>query len=237
MAARITVTEHSAEQSRQAYIAMMGHALGSQFAELVQDIATLHLTWFEYVELFGKRKSRVELLNETAPHFFRMVQDRLWETVMLQIARLTDPPYSMNNRNKPNLTLHNLPSLISDAKLSAEIKTMCKAAMDGVAFARDWRNRHIAHRDLKLAIDENSEPLPAVQMRQVDDALASFEAILNTALRHFEDSEIGFRHMLSPHTGAEHLIYLLDDALTVEKERQARLVAGNFSRDFEARDL
>jgi len=115
---------------------------------------------------------------------------------------------------------------------------MCKAATDGVAFARDWRNRHIAHRDLKLAIDENAEPLPAVPMQQVDDALASFAAVLNTTLLHFEDSEIGFKHMLSPHTGAEHLIYLLDDALTAEKEREARLAAGDFSRgDFKARDL
>jgi hypothetical protein len=232
------MTEHSAEQSKQAYIEMMGDALGSQYAELVQDIAHLHQTWFEYVELFGRKKSRVDLLNDTAPHFFRMVQDRLWETVMLQIARLTDPSHSMNNKNKANLSLQNLPSLISDAKLSSEIQKLCKAATDGVGFARDWRNRHIAHRDLKLAIDENAEPLPAVQMQQVNDALASFEAILNTTLLHFEDSEIGFKHMISPHTGAEHLIYLLNDALTAQRERQARIAAGDFSRDdFKARDL
>ena len=51
------MTEHSAAQSKQAYIKMMGDALGSQYAELVQDIAHLHQTWFEYVELFGKKRA------------------------------------------------------------------------------------------------------------------------------------------------------------------------------------
>jgi hypothetical protein len=231
----------SAEQSKQEYIEMMGDALGSQFAELVQDIGTLHRTWFEYFELYGKKKSRVQLLNDTAPNFFRMVQDRLWEMLMLHIARLTDPPYSMGNKNKTNLTLQGLPDLIADAQLSAQVERLCEAASVAVEFAKDWRNRHIAHRDLKLALnDPIAAPLPEVEMRHVTDALASFESIINAIVLQYDEREIGFKYMdrLPPHTGAEHLIYLLDDALTVEKERQARFAAGDFSHDdFKARDL
>ncbi len=231
------MTYQTSEEAKQEYITKMAAALGEQYAELVQEIAQLHLTWFEFVELFGTKKSRIELLNNAAPHFFRMVQDRLWEAVMLEIARLTDRSCSFGDPNKPNLTLRNLPTLIDDKKLKAEVERLCTAAFDGVKFARDWRNRHIAHRDLKLALGKGGTPLPQVPLKQVNDALASFEIILNTISGHFLNSEYGFRYM-PRHGGALELIYLLDDGLTAQKQRQAQIAAGDFSwQDYSARDL
>jgi AbiU2 len=231
------MTVQTGEQVKQEYVDKMGEALGSQYAELVRDIALLHQTWFEFVELYGTKTSRIELINNAAPQFFRMVQDRLLETVMLQIARLTDQSYSNNNKARSNLTIHNLPDLINDVKLRADIKKMCKAATDAVGFARDWRNRHIAHRDLKLAIDENAEPLPTVQIQQVNDALASFKAIINAVSDHYGAGQHSFKLMKSS-TGAVHLIYLLDDGLKARKARNDRLSAGTYSReDLEAKDL
>ena len=145
------MTVQTGEQVKQEYIDAMGEALGLQYAELVHDVALLHQTWFEFVELYATT-SRIELLNNAAPQFFHMVQDRLREALMLQIARLTDPPHSNNNKARSNLTIHNLPDLISDLKLSAKIKKMCKVATDEVEFVRDWRNRHIAHHDLQLSL-------------------------------------------------------------------------------------
>jgi predicted MarR family transcription regulator len=46
------MTSQSAARAKQENIAEMGEALGAQYAELWQDIAHLHLTWLEYVELF-----------------------------------------------------------------------------------------------------------------------------------------------------------------------------------------
>ncbi|WP_408068516.1 AbiU2 domain-containing protein [Vineibacter terrae] len=60
----------------------------------------LHVKWEEYVELYGKRQSRVDLLNEAAPLFFRIVQDALWADTLLHIARLTDEP---NSYDKPSM--------------------------------------------------------------------------------------------------------------------------------------
>jgi hypothetical protein len=230
------MTVQTGEQVKQEYIDAMGEALGLQYAELVHDVALLHQTWFEFVELYATT-SRIELLNNAAPQFFHMVQDRLREALMLQIARLTDPPHSNNNKARSNLTIHNLPDLISDLKLSAKIKKMCKVATDEVEFVRDWRNRHIAHHDLQLAIDENAEPLPTVQAQQVSDALVSFQAILNAVSGHYGLGQHGFM-LMKPRTGAVHLIYLLDDGLKAQKARQERLAAGNYSSDdLRPRDL
>jgi hypothetical protein len=94
----------------------MGGPLGVQYAELWQELTQLNITWSEFMELYGTKPSRIELMNRSAGHFFKMVQDSLWEGLMLHIARLTDR--SMVS-GRTNLTLHNLPALIPDATVKA----------------------------------------------------------------------------------------------------------------------
>jgi hypothetical protein len=57
------------------------------------------LKWGEYVELFGTKPSRIDLRNRAAGGFFRVVQDGLWEDVLLHVARLTDAPRSGGRAN------------------------------------------------------------------------------------------------------------------------------------------
>jgi hypothetical protein len=54
---------NTAVESKQQYIATMGEPLGMQYAELWQEIAQLHITWLELVELYGTKESRITLLN------------------------------------------------------------------------------------------------------------------------------------------------------------------------------
>jgi hypothetical protein len=72
-------------------------------------------------------------MNRSAGHFFRMVQDLLWESLMMHIARLTDKPKVFG---RTNLTLHNLPELIPDAALKNKIESLCREATDRTQFAR-----------------------------------------------------------------------------------------------------
>jgi hypothetical protein len=48
----------------------MGDALGSQFDVLWQEVSRLHIKRAEYVELFGSKPNRVDLLNRAASAFF-----------------------------------------------------------------------------------------------------------------------------------------------------------------------
>jgi AbiU2 len=107
----------SAEEARARNTKAMGTELGSQYSALWQQSAQLHMRWSEYVELFGTKSSRVDLLHQRAGTFFRLVQDQMWEATLLHIARLTDP--SKPPGEKANLTIQSLPSLIDDAALKA----------------------------------------------------------------------------------------------------------------------
>ncbi len=84
----------TAEESKADHVAAMGVELGEFYSALWHELAWIHSKWAEYVTLFGTTSTRVELLNQAAPRFFRTIQDSLWEDVLLHIARLTDSPRS-----------------------------------------------------------------------------------------------------------------------------------------------
>jgi len=93
----------TAEQARARSVQVMGQELGETYEALGQEIVWLHSKWAEYAALYGTKESRVALLNKAAPRFARLIQDTLWEDIVLHIARLTDPPKSAS---KHNLTTH-----------------------------------------------------------------------------------------------------------------------------------
>lgn len=213
----------TADDVKQKYIEKLGNNLGSLFNELENELASLYMKWEEYVELFGKTPSRIDLLNQSAPVFFKIVQDSLWEDILLHLARLTDPPKSAG---KDNLTLRCLPSLV-DVKIMETITNQIIDAEEKTNFCRDWRNRHIAHRDLKLVIDKHAEPLKPASRAKVKDALESFTKILNTISEYYMKSIIAFDSIIGS-GGAEELLYVLDDGIKVDVERRKRIEAGKY---------
>lgn len=224
----------SAEEAEQEYIECMGEPLGKLFNALWQEVAYLHRKWAEYVELFGTKPSRIELLNKSAPYFFRIVQDSLWEQTLLHIARLTDPPKS---GGKENLSIQKLPSLLDTPETKQEVSVLVESAIRASEFARDWRNRRIAHRDLKLATKESVEPLELASRAKVKEAIDSIAEVLNGVTKHYQHQTTLFHAGRSP-GGANALLYVIDDGLRAENERRARVERGEYrDEDFGPRNL
>ncbi|MDO9051955.1 MAG: hypothetical protein Q7U70_10755 [Methylotenera sp.] len=147
---------HSAEQSKKQNIVAMGEPLGELYSALWQHLTLLYNKWGDYVALFGTNPERIVLLNKTGASFFRTVQDCLWDDSLLHLARITD---SSSTGKKHNLTIRRISELVNDVKQKAELEAFVDTAVKATAFARDWRNRRIAHRDLQLALDLPTEPL------------------------------------------------------------------------------
>jgi hypothetical protein len=212
----------------------MGEALGRLHHALSNEFAWLYLKWGEYVELFGTKPSRIDLINRAAGGFFRVVQDGLWEDVLLHITRLTDAPRSAG---RANLTIRALPPLIAKAEVLPLVEGMIENAIANAEFARDWRNRHIAHRDLALALKDGAEPLKPASRAAVKDALASISLVLNSVSKPYLGETTAYEMTEALH-GAGSLLYVLDDGLKAEEARRERLKAGNYSPDdYAPRDL
>ncbi len=114
----------------------MGPELGEIYAALWQEVASIHSKWAEYVVIYGTKESRVALLNRAAPRFARLIQDTLWEDVVLHIARLTDPPKSMG---KPNLSVQSLAAHVGHPETAATVQRLVARAIEQAEFCRDWR--------------------------------------------------------------------------------------------------
>ncbi len=231
------MTYQSAEDVKQTHIEKMGAPLGATFSALWQALATAHFYWKEYVELFGTKPERLDLLNRAAPGFFRMIEDELWEMSLLHLARLTDSSRSFSKEEKSNLTVRALPGLIEDAKLKQSVQALVDEAVRATEFARDWRNRLIAHRDLKIALEEATTPLAEASRAQVNAALKALENVLNAVETHYYDSSTAY-DFVSQLGGAVNLLYVLDDGLEAQAKREERIESGNYvEEDIRRREL
>jgi hypothetical protein len=69
----------------------MGKDLGELFHATSSELTWIHWRWRQYRTLFGEKQSRIDLLNEAAPLFFRIVHNVFFEDTLLAIARLVGP--------------------------------------------------------------------------------------------------------------------------------------------------
>ncbi len=220
-------SERTAVQAKADHVAKMGEEIGTIYSALWQEIAWINKKWAQYVELFGTSPERIELLNRAAASIIRTVQDTLWEDVLLHLARLTDPQKSMG---KANLSVRHLAALLASSPINTQVEPLAAAALAACEFARDWRNRRLAHRDLDLALGKNVEPLAPASRAAVKAALAALEELLNAVSLHYLDSTTLFT--LDPGgEDAVSLLYLLRDGLQYRDDRLARIKRGEHKPD------
>jgi len=220
----------TAEEAKKTNIEKMGAKLGVHYSALWQEVALLYRNWGEYSALFGTKPSRIELMNRTAPYFFRMVQDDLLNATLLHVARLTDPP---TIAGRSNLTIKGLPDLIDHEGTKSAVKKLIEAALADAEFCRDWRNRRIAHRDLDVALEQSATELAMASQNRIKDAIAAIAAVLNAVSGHYLESETRF-DAAGSRGGSVPLLYVLQAGLKAQDERAERLKKGEYSEaDFD----
>lgn len=173
----------SPKQVERRYKTSMGDELGSVFYRLHCDRASLHLKWKEYARLFGTDESRVELLNGVAPAFFRMVQDALWENVLLHLCRLTEaqgPP-----GKTARLTLRCFPSMVAET-IRPDVNRALRKVTKSTVFAWDWRSRVIGHSNRQIALQEKDvRRLRKASRLAVQRAIGTIDGVLRVVERHY----------------------------------------------------
>ena len=212
----------STENVEQEHLQAFGPTLGPLYHALHNEVIWLHAKWLEYRKLYAQSEERIDLLNGTAAFFFRVVQDVLWDDVLMHIARLTDPP---KQKKFENLTFRRLPEAVPDQPLANELRKLVKNALERSQFARQWRNKHLAHSDLSLAIDGKATPLPGVSRLHVEEALSCFREILNRLHVSYLNGEVAYDRFLT-NEDAEALVHHLAVAARFDKRQRRRLEEG-----------
>lgn len=209
------------EEVKQDYVTCMGKELGSVYFQLYQEFSWLYIKWNEYVEMFGTKPSRIELLNKAAPLFFYVVQETLWREILLHIARLTD---SEKTCGKQNLTIKRLPGLIKDKEIRNCIVELIEDVGKKTEFCRDRRHRILAHTDLGLSLQsENVKPLQPASRESIRGALSAIEKVLTVIHSHFMNMDLTFSLISAEGTGAREVLDILSEGLDAIERKDRRL--------------
>ena len=203
------MAEYSTEdQIRNEVVAAMGAPLGDLYFALYKEVVWLHLKWKDFRALFASSREKVDLLNRVAPDFFGNLQRMMFEDALMHLCRLTDPPQSMGH---DNLTLQRLPNSIMVPALCNQVQSNVDVAKQQTQFARDWRNRALAHRELPQPT--GLQPLAPANLRSVEDALEKIRETMNCIEQHYQASLVNYAASVEPLGGVESLLRHLKKSL------------------------
>jgi hypothetical protein len=193
----------SAEQVRERSIAAMPAPLGEIHYALHNEVAWLHVKWKNYRALFARDQETIDLLNAAAPAFFHALQRMMWEDVLLHLCRLTDPPKSVG---RDNLTVRRLPDTTPDPNLQNQVRPLVDDVNQRTQFARDWRNRRLAHRELPPTSGQAAQPLASISRQQIEDALGAIRRTMNCIEQHYLHAPVSYEHSVEALGGVESLL-------------------------------
>ena len=187
--------------------------LAVQFLPLFQEVFWLGAKWTEYRTLYGSGKETVDLLNRTAGYLFLIVQDTLWDDLLLHISRLTGPVRTLG---KDNLTIRRLPELIDNEELSRDVAQRIDSCVTQASYASDHRNKRLAHHDLAMAVSDGASELTGVSRLKIGQTVEALQDIIHVVYAHYTNTHFIFDTNLQSHN-SDALIHAL---MQLERSQQ-----------------
>jgi hypothetical protein len=185
------------------------------FEHIEYEAQWLHGRWKIFNQLFVDDPERIELLNETTPEFFLIIQEILLENLILVFSRLTDQE---RIGKKDNASLRQLIHHIkSDGfpDLSENLAAILQKLEDSCNVFREKRNKISVHKDLLVVLQASPEPAD-FSVLDVNKSLELLDKFLNTIHLYFEQKTATYNKFYM-RTDGNSIIELLKDAKEYRK--------------------
>lgn len=161
----------------------MAATLKQVFNVVDEQARALGSCWQLYEQVYRAGPVQIEMLNRMASTFFAVAGLALEEQIILNIARLFDPP---GNAHQENASLRKLTACV-EAELGRDQAMFLKEELErvGPSAAAIIKRRHkaLAHTDLNVALSVRGSNLPDISINEIKFCMGGVEAILN-AVRH-----------------------------------------------------
>jgi len=160
------------------------------YQPLYQEVCWLQAKWIVFRQLYAEGSESVDLMNASAPTFFRMYEDVATNDILLTITRLTEPRRMFKN---DNLSLEQLIHRVDPQAhpvLSGELTQLLTDAVLQCSFAKTLRDKLIAHNDLVAKSGGTVDPLPTVNLIKIEDAMTAIKKIMNRVEQYFDNSPV-----------------------------------------------
>jgi hypothetical protein len=201
---------------KEEYCKVLGTEFGNFFYEIYTQTVWLFVEWEQYKKLYTKEET-VEVLNNTASSYFALQQRIQWNSIVLNIARLTDEE---KLGKYENLTYLKIPDYIEDEEFKQEIKLEIMKLKKEREDIKKLRHKILAHNDLECILYEKKkiEILNTVTLKKAETVLSQIENIFQMIYSHYFQAHMLFKDTLFKF-GAGNLVYWLKTGLLLEKIR------------------
>jgi hypothetical protein len=191
-----------------------------EFEWIDREVLWLHGKWKIYCQLFFQSETRRNLLKMCGGACFYTFQQALLEAIQLSLAKLTDPP-----KGRSNLSLESLQERIeeleerrsekSDEKRSEKLMEILCRLKAKCKPIRKLRNKHLAHSDLKTALERGAN-LEPVSQEMIEDALEVLREYVNTIQQHYLGTSTGYGILENFSADANHLVEVISQGVNFQ---------------------
>ena len=137
---------------------------------------------FELIRVLFYNRENVDLMNQTSPTTFFYIQGALLDSVILKLAKITDPAEFGSNRN---LSIDGLIQTLKDedSPITSQLEKSKEEINSLLPDLRKIRNKYIAHTDSK-ALPQDLPKL--IQNLKIDHAIKELDKFINIISGHYE---------------------------------------------------
>lgn len=109
--------------------------ISDEFSEVYEaiknEVIWIYCHWDYYKQLFGHSPQRIDLLNETAPAFFFIIQEVLISDLITSLCKLTDTATTkIRGEEHENLSLYTLQKRLCLASGVEPLIESCQTLLD-----------------------------------------------------------------------------------------------------------
>lgn len=195
---------------------VLPHEIVDQFEAAKQQLIAASAKWQLIEQLFAKSKVRSEFLRRTGSGFFALVKDSVVTDVMISLGRLLDKPHLKGN---DNLTLERLMTSVSElgnGELALKLDVHLQNAKAAYEATRLYRNKRLAHNDLKTILQQEAIPLRPATVGDVRATLREAGEFLNLIDLHYRKSTTTFGYVMIE-GDADGIVGLIRDGLLLRE--------------------
>jgi AbiU2 len=149
------------------------------FSVLDFEVTWLHAIWELYNQLYGTIDENYEIMNSSAPIFFFIIQNVLYDEFILILSRLTE---KANTFGHENASFEQLVNLIDEGKYPDLVKSLRSKLNNITTTYKSFhimRDKTVAHNDLLLSFSKGVNKLPEITILEAEAAIKDIADFMN----------------------------------------------------------
>jgi hypothetical protein len=142
-------------------------------ANIGVEVSNIAVLYGQYSKLYLSGEDNLKTLKRVSPAFFEIVFVCLFESILIAIQRLCDPPLTMG---KPNLTFEYLANELPEP-CKTKFLDKLQAMRTRLNIVKQWRHKHLAHNDLAHSLGQTQ--LQPIEYDEIKAAIKDASDLLN----------------------------------------------------------